>query len=71
MHTKIISGRNLTDDASMKKQLENAQEIFLELNSKATNAAKRLSLLNNLVKLIDLPAKDGLVGFTTEEILYW
>lgn len=64
-------GRSATDDASMKKQLQNAQEIFLELNSKATNAAKRLALLNSLVKLIDSTAKDGLIGFTTEEILYW
>lgn len=55
----------------MKKQLQNAQEIFLELNSKATNSAKRLALLNSLVKLIDLSAKDGLIGFTTQEILYW
>lgn len=64
-------GRSATDDASIKKQLQNAQEIFLELNSKATNAAKRLALLNSFVKLIDLSAKDGLIGFTTEEILYW
>lgn len=66
-----LLGRTATDDASMKKQLQNAQEIFLELNSKATNAAKRLALLNSLVKLIDLSAKDGVIGFTTEEILYW
>lgn len=66
-----LLGRTATDDASMRKQLQNAQEIFLELNSKATNAAKRLALLNSLVKLIDLSAKDGVIGFTTEEILYW
>lgn len=67
----LLIGRSATDEASMKKQLQNAQEIFLELNSRATNAAKRLTLLNSLVKLIDLSDKDGLIGFTTEEILYW
>lgn len=67
----LFTGRNASDDDSLKKQLENAHEIFLELNSKTTNASKRLSLLNNLVKLIDLPLAEGLTTFSTDEILLW
>lgn len=61
----------MQDDTITKKQLENSHDIFLELNTKATNVAKRLTLLNGLVKLIDLTQSDGRIGFTTEEILYW
>lgn len=61
----------MQDDTQTKKQLENSHDLFLELNTKATNVAKRLTLLNGLVKLIDLTQEDGRIGFTTEEILYW
>lgn len=61
----------MQDETLTKKQLENSHDIFLELNTKTTHVAKRLTLLNGLVKLIDLTQKDGRIGFTTEEILYW
>lgn len=65
------AGASMQDDTQTKKQLENSHDLFLELNTKATNVAKRLTLLNGLVKLIDLTQEDGRIGFTTEEILYW
>lgn len=57
------------DDTLTK--LENSHDLFLELNTKATNVAKRLTLLNGLVKLFDLTREYGRIEFNTEEILYW
>lgn len=53
----------------MTKKQESIEEIFTELNSKPTSAARRLALLNAFVKLINSPANDELSTYTSEEIL--
>lgn len=54
----------------MPKKHETADEIFTELNTKPTSAARRLVLLNGFVKLVNTPSKDGeLNSYTIEEIL--
>lgn len=59
------------NEALVPKKQETAEEIFTELNSKPTSAARRLVLLNGFVKLINAPSKDGdvLSAYTTEDIL--
>lgn len=61
----------MQDETLTKKQLENSHDIFLELNTRTTHVAKRLTLLNGLVKLIDLAQREGRIGFSNEEILFW
>lgn len=56
-------------DASSTKKQESLEEIFLELNAKPTSAARRLTLLNGLVKIVNTPSRDDLNAYTTEEIL--
>lgn len=56
-------------EALVPKKQETAEEIFSELNSKPTTAAKRLVLLNGFVKLLNSASKDVLNSYTTEEIL--
>ncbi|XP_055313742.1 rapamycin-insensitive companion of mTOR isoform X2 [Sitodiplosis mosellana] len=59
------------NEALVPKKQETAEEIFTELNSKPTSAARRLVLLNGFVKTINTPSKDGDVfsAYTTEDIL--
>lgn len=54
----------------MPKKQETAEEIFTELNSKPTSAARRLVLLNGFVKLVNSPmSKDELSAYSVDEIL--
>lgn len=53
----------------MPKKQETAEEIFSELNSKPTSAARRLVLLNGFVKLVNSSSRDELSAYNTEEIL--
>lgn len=54
----------------MPKKQETAEEIFTELNSKPTSAARRLVLLNGFVKLVNSPmSRDELSAYNVDEIL--
>lgn len=64
----FISGQSKADASAPKKQ-ESIEEIFTELNSKPTTSARRLALLNAFVKLINLPIKDDINSYNTEELL--
>lgn len=65
----IVSGHSKNEALVPKKQ-ETADEIFTELNSKPTSAARRLVLLNGFVKIINSPmSKDELSAYSVDEIL--
>lgn len=67
----IIAGRSTVDDSCTKKLSDSILELLAQLNTKLTSAAGVLSLLNSLIKLVENPKKNGLAGFTIEEVLYW
>lgn len=67
----IFIGRSTVDDSGTKKLSDSVLELLAQLNSRLTSVAGLLTLLNSLVKLAEDTNKNGLTGFTTEEVLYW
>lgn len=72
---RIVLGRLLPEDHyKLDPHISNKDHtfaIFLELSSIETHEARRLNLLNSLVRVIKIAKSSENCGFSTEELLYW